>query len=177
MSDVDQEQKRPLTLTRTGTLGLARPAESGQVKQSFSHGRSKTVAVEVRKKRVIVPGAAPEPVKADAAPAAVARSPLSVASPTPETAEPAARRVVSIPRSLTADERAGRLRAVQDAQKADVEARQRALLAEEDRRREEESRAAEEARRQAEEEVSRRAEEEEAKKRSAEESKQRSADE
>jgi translation initiation factor IF-2 len=180
MSDVDQEQKRPLTLTRTGTLGLARPAESGQVKQSFSHGRSKTVAVEVRKKRVIVPGAAPEPTaRADAAPV-VARSPLSVASPAPaaapETAEPA-RRVVSIPRSLTADERAGRLRAVQDAQKADVEARQRALLAEEDRRREEATRAAEEARHQAEEEARRRVEEEEAKKRSAEESKQRSAEE
>src|SRR5665213_1857863 len=65
MSDVDQEQKRPLTLTRSGTLGLSRPAESGQVKQSFSHGRSKTVAVEVRKKRIILPGQSPEPAKAE----------------------------------------------------------------------------------------------------------------
>jgi translation initiation factor IF-2 len=179
MSDVDQEQKRPLTLTRSGTLGLARPAESGQVKQSFSHGRSKTVAVEVRKKRVILPGSAPaEPTKADAAPT-VARSTLSTATPAPaaaaETAEP--RRVVSIPRSLTADERAGRLRAVQDAQRADAEARQRAALAEEDRRREEALRAAEEAKREAEEEARRRAEEEETKRRAAEESKQRSAEE
>src|ERR1700720_3748059 len=66
MSDVDQEQKRPSLTLRTGTLGLNRPSEPGQVKQSFSHGRSKTVAVEVRKKRVIMPGAAPEAEKADA---------------------------------------------------------------------------------------------------------------
>ncbi len=179
MSDVDQEQKRPSLTLRTGTLGLNRPSEPGQVKQSFSHGRSKTVAVEVRKKRVIIPGAAPEPAKADAAAPAVARAPLSGSAPAsagaPETAEQ--RRVVSIPRALTADERAGRLRAVQDAQKADVEARHLALLAEEDNRREEAAREAEEARRQAEDETRRKVEEEEAKKRSLEESKQRSVDE
>jgi translation initiation factor IF-2 len=46
----EQEQKRPLTLVRTGTrLELRRPVETGQVRQSFSHGRSKTVTVEVRK--------------------------------------------------------------------------------------------------------------------------------
>ena len=43
-----------------------------------------------------------------------------------------------MPRSLTADERAGRLRAVQDAQKADVEARYRAAIVEEETRREQE---------------------------------------
>jgi len=181
MSDVDQEQKRPLTLRSGGTLGLNRPAEGGQVKQSFSHGRSKTVAVEVRpKRRVIMPGQAPEPAKAEAAAPAVARAPFSAPSPTPsapgDTGEP--RRVVTIPpRALTADERASRLRVVQDAQKADAEARQRAAIVEEDRRREEAARAAEEAERRAEEEARRKAEEEEAKKRALEESKQRSAEE
>ena len=57
----EQEQKRPLTLRSGGTLGLRRPVETGQVRQSFSHGRSKQVTVEVRKKRVIGPGSAPEP--------------------------------------------------------------------------------------------------------------------
>jgi translation initiation factor IF-2 len=183
MSDVDQEQKRPLTLRSGGTLGLNRPAESsGQVKQSFSHGRSKTVAVEVRpKRRLIMPGGAPEPTKAEAdAAAPTARAPLTMpaaspAAPASETAEP--RRVVTIPRALTADERAGRLRAVQDAQRADAEARTRALLAEEDRRRQEAARAAEEAERHAEEEARRKVEEEEAKKKALEESKQRSAEE
>ena len=62
----EQEQKRPLTLGRSGTrLELRRPVETGQVRQSFSHGRSKTVTVEVRKKRTVLPGAVetgrPEP--------------------------------------------------------------------------------------------------------------------
>ena len=181
MSDVDQEQKRPLTLTRSSTLGLSRPVESGQVKQSFSHGRSKTVAVEVRKKRIILPGQSAEPVKAEAAAApAVARAPLSAPTPAPAPAPDAgeaARRVVSIPRALTAAEQAGRMRALQDARKADEEARHRAVLAEEDRRREEAARAIEEAKRAAEDDARRKAEAEDAKKRADEESRQRSADE
>jgi len=126
MSDVDQEQKRPLTLRTGGTLGLNRPSEPGQVKQQFSHGRQKLVAVEVRKKRIIMPGAAaPEPAKVEAAaPApAVARAPLTITSPAAATTPAeagATRQAVQIPRALTADERAGRLRAVQVAQKADV---------------------------------------------------------
>ena len=47
--------------------------ETGQVRQSFSHGRSKTVTVEVRKKRTVLPGGAPEPTApAGATPAGVA---------------------------------------------------------------------------------------------------------
>jgi len=53
----EQEQKRPLTLARPGgRLELRKPVETGQVRQSFPHGRSKTVMVEVRKKRVVGPG-------------------------------------------------------------------------------------------------------------------------
>ncbi len=37
------------------TLGLRGGGRSGQVKQSFSHGRTKSVAVEVKRKRVVVP--------------------------------------------------------------------------------------------------------------------------
>ncbi len=70
MSDAtEQEQKRPLTLARpSGRLELRKGVETGQVRQSFSHGRSKTVTVEVRKKRMIGPGQA-EPGKAEAPPA------------------------------------------------------------------------------------------------------------
>ena len=61
MSDAnEQEQKRPLTLARTGgRLELRKSVEMGQVRQSFSHGRSKTVTVEVRKKRTIGPALNP----------------------------------------------------------------------------------------------------------------------
>ena len=118
----EQEQKRPLTLRSGGTLGLRRPIETGQVRQSFSHGRSKQVTVEVRKKRVIAPGTAPEPSRTEAAPT-VARAPAAPAAP--ETAEPAGRRLGAAPRTLTAEEHATRVRALQDARKADEETRKR----------------------------------------------------
>src|SRR5947209_16815599 len=82
----EQEQKRPLTLRSGGTLGLRRPVETGQVRQSFSHGRSKQVTVEVRKKRIITPGAAPETGRAEPAEPVVARA--QPAPPGPATSEP-----------------------------------------------------------------------------------------
>src|SRR5579864_8533263 len=87
----EKEQKRPLTLRSAGTLGLRRPVETGQVRQSFSHGRSKQVTVEVRKKRVITPGAAPEPGRVEPAAPAVARA--QPAAPAPAPSEPARRPV------------------------------------------------------------------------------------
>ncbi|MEE8393850.1 MAG: translation initiation factor IF-2 N-terminal domain-containing protein, partial [Rhodospirillales bacterium] len=52
MSKTEKEDdKKPLTLTRPGKLELKKTVESGQVRQNFSHGRSKMVNVEVRKKR------------------------------------------------------------------------------------------------------------------------------
>ena len=43
-------------------LGLKRTVETGKVKQSFSHGRSNTVVVEVKKRRILgKPGEAPAP--------------------------------------------------------------------------------------------------------------------
>ncbi len=52
------------------TLGLQGP-RSGQVKQSFSHGRTKSVVVETKRKRVVVPKpGAPKPAAGTAAPAA-----------------------------------------------------------------------------------------------------------
>src|SRR5712672_2148160 len=168
----EQEQKRPLTLGRSGgRLELRKPAETAQVRQSFSHGRSKTVTVEVRKKRVISPGL-PDAGRTEASPA-VARE---QSAPRPAATEPA-RRPVVIARSLTAEERAGRTRAVQDAFKADEEARRLAALAEADRRRQEEERAVREARQRAEEEARRKVEEEEARRRTDEEARKRSEEE
>src|SRR5258708_38632409 len=166
-NEQDQEQKRPLTLRSGGTLGLRKPVEAGQVRQSFSHGRSKQVTVEVRKKRVLTPGSAPEPTGPEPAP------PVSRADPAgPAQAEPA-RRLVIVPQTLTEEGRAGRVRAVKDARKADEEAQYRAALAEADRRRQEEERAAIEARARADDEVRRRTEEVEARRREEEEAKKR----
>ena len=71
-------------------LGLKRTVETGKVKQSFSHGRSNTVVVEVKKRRILArpgdaPAPAPEPVVVAAAPA-----PAPVA-PAPRPAAPVRR--------------------------------------------------------------------------------------
>ncbi|MBV8736519.1 MAG: translation initiation factor IF-2 [Alphaproteobacteria bacterium] len=174
MSDAtEQEQKRPLTLARPGgRLELRKGVETGQVRQSFSHGRSKTVTVEVRKKRAIGPGSA-EPGKPEAVPPVSREAAPATRAPASEPT----RRPVVIPRTLTAEERAGRVRALQDAKKADEEARRRAEIAEADRRRQEAERAAEEARRRAEEEARLKAEEEEARRKAAEEARKRAEEE
>ena len=49
----DTDKKMTLGLSRPGQLELRKTVEGGQVRQSFSHGRSKTVQVEVKKKRKV----------------------------------------------------------------------------------------------------------------------------
>ena len=69
-------------------LGLKRTVETGKVKQSFSHGRSNTVVVEVKKRRILGrPGEAeapkPAPVPSRAAPPAARRQRRSPPRPRP----------------------------------------------------------------------------------------------
>jgi translation initiation factor IF-2 len=87
----EQETKRPLSLGARpgGRLELKKPIDSGsgQVRQTFTHGRSKTVQVEVVKRRVVEPVApsrpAPGPTVAAAAPAPAHIPVVRPASPTP----------------------------------------------------------------------------------------------
>src|ERR1700749_411410 len=62
MSETNDQDtgKGRLSLRPAGRLELGRTVDAGSVRQSFSHGRSKVVQVEVRKKRAPVgePGAA-----------------------------------------------------------------------------------------------------------------------
>ncbi len=52
----EKEKKKPLKLNRPGKLELKKTVEHGQVRQSFSHGRSKAVAVEIKRSRTFAPG-------------------------------------------------------------------------------------------------------------------------
>src|SRR5437764_12255003 len=82
----DQTEK-PKLGTRP-PLGLKRTVETGKVKQSFSHGRSNTVVVEVKKRRILGrPGEAPAP---EQTPAPIAEAPK--AAPKPAAPAPAARK-------------------------------------------------------------------------------------
>ncbi|HRK95639.1 MAG TPA: IF-2-associated domain-containing protein, partial [Rhodospirillales bacterium] len=52
MTDIDERKAEDVTqLAKPKRLELKKTVEGGQVRQSFSHGRSKMVTVEVRKKR------------------------------------------------------------------------------------------------------------------------------
>jgi translation initiation factor IF-2 len=79
------------TKTPSKTLSLKRPVEAGVVKQSFSHGRTKTVVVEMKKSRAIAPPSKSppprEPVPPPAAPP-VARAPQPAQAPQPAPAAP-----------------------------------------------------------------------------------------
>ena len=70
MSETKDTADKTLTGGGRKPLSLQRTVESGHVRQSFSHGRSKSVVVEKRKTRKLAaPGGAAE---APAAPAAAA---------------------------------------------------------------------------------------------------------
>src|SRR5258707_13218634 len=109
----------------TKTLTLKPRVETGTVKQSFSHGRTKQVVVEKRGKRRVGGDApatethAPEP--AVVAKAAPAKAPLA----RPATPPPAAPRNNSgvVLRTLTEDERSARASALADAKLRDDEER------------------------------------------------------
>ena len=49
-TDNDQDKKKTLSLSGK-KLSIKKPADGGQIRQTFSHGRSRAVEVEVRKKR------------------------------------------------------------------------------------------------------------------------------
>ncbi|HSO47655.1 MAG TPA: translation initiation factor IF-2 N-terminal domain-containing protein, partial [Rhizobiaceae bacterium] len=82
MSENETDDKK-ISVTPKKTLTL-RPSglSQGTVRQNFSHGRSKAVVVETRKRRITKPGEKPEPV-VEAAPQPEVREAAPVAPPPP----------------------------------------------------------------------------------------------
>ena len=56
MDDNKDKNKNKLSLSKPGKLEIRKTVEGGQVRQKFSHGRSKVVTVEVKKKLTFAPG-------------------------------------------------------------------------------------------------------------------------
>ncbi|MEX0348394.1 MAG: translation initiation factor IF-2 [Paracoccaceae bacterium] len=142
------------------TLGLRGAPRSGNVKQSFSHGRTKNVVVETKRKRVVVPKpGASKPGAGSAAP----------------SGDPSRR-----PAGISDAEMARRLKAVQAAKAREAEetarraAEEKARAEERDRRRAE-AEAKEREQREAEERAKQKAADEERQRKEAEESARRAA--
>ncbi|WP_458759089.1 translation initiation factor IF-2 [Afipia sp. TerB] len=152
------------------TLSLKPRTETGVVRQSFSHGRTKPVVVEKKTKRRL----ASDPAPAAEAPAAKPAAPAQPATP-PAPAKAPARGSGVVLRTLTEDEQSARANALADARAREIE--ERRLAEEEAARRntkefkEQQEREAAEARKKAEEERHR--QEEEAKAKAEREAKKR----
>jgi translation initiation factor IF-2 len=138
MSDTTDKPK----LGTRAPLGIKRTVETGQVKQSFSHGRQNTVVVEVKRKRF--PGKpgeeAPKPVEeASPAPAPVAKV---APAPAPRPAEPQLSRQ-ELQTKLLREAEEARLAALEEARRRDDTARK--SNSDDEKRRAEDNRKAEEA--------------------------------
>lgn len=173
MSDTKNPGDKTISVERK-TLSLKRGGgDQGTVRQSFSHGRSKAVVVEKKKRRLVMPG---QEAKAAEPAAPVAKQPEAPSEPTrakqqaSDTQQAPARRGSqrqksgAVLRTLTKEEAAARAVALKLAQEREVEERKRA-------EEEAERRAEEAARLKVEEEARLKAEEEERKQREAEEAK------
>jgi translation initiation factor IF-2 len=123
-------------------LGIKRTVETGQVKQSFSHGRQNTVVVEVKRRRILG-----KPGEAEAAPVVEAKveaaPPPPPSPPAPKTpAEPQLSRQ-EIQAKLLREAEEARMAALQGARRREEQAKQ--ATTEDEKRRAEENRKAEEA--------------------------------
>ena len=135
------------------TLGLRGGARSGNVKQSFSHGRTKNVVVETKRKRVVVPkpgAGAGKPGATTAQPQASAKRPAGISDAEME------RRLKAL--------QAAKAREVDEAAQREAEEKARAeerdrLRAEKEQKEREQREAEERAREKMEEEERRRREE------------------
>lgn len=124
-------------------LGIKRSVEAGEVKQTFSHGRTNKVVVEVKRRKLIGKpgegGAAPEVEVAapPPPPAPVAEAP----KPAPRPATPAGETRQEMQARLLREAEEARMNALEAANRREQEERLRA--AEDERRRAEENRKAE----------------------------------
>ncbi len=157
------DEKKSGRVRRPGRLELRTTVSTGQVRQSFSHGRSKAVIVEVRRKRTFTPGE--EGRMAEVKKAQPELSEPKAKAPAAKDEAPAPRQAPI--RTLTEEEKEARARALETALRQDEESRRQAEIEAAKRAEEEARRAAERA--AAEEEAKRKAAEEEAKRKAAEE--------
>ena len=171
----DTKDDKTLSVNPKKTLTLKRPGmEQGTVRQNFSHGRTKAVVVETKKRKFSLPGEkqeAPQPAVTLKPRAPQPEAPQPPAPPRPAAPAAPSSRSGMVLNELSTEEMDARRRALQDSKVREVEERKRAAedaarrAEEEERRRHEREESArrqaeEEARLQAEAEARRRSEEE-----------------
>jgi len=123
----DKDRKSEGSRPAGGTLTLKRPSiEQSKVKQSFGAGRSKTVVVETKRKRFgdDKPAASIEPKAAPRVTPVTPAPPSNTQTPAPPKPQPTQRSGVVL-RTLTAEEKEARDRALSGARVREAEDRKR----------------------------------------------------
>ncbi len=158
MTETKETDNKSAAGRKTMSLNVKRTVEQGHIRQNFSHGRSKSVLVETKRKRLPVQGLTEEPQhKAEPAPAKPEHRAFQKPAPDHGRTDKRPQKVL---RELSAGEMDARARALIEARKReDVEKREREI---EDARLREEAklREIEEQHRRVEEEAQRKATEE-----------------
>ncbi len=166
MSETKETDHKTAGGRKTMSLNVKRTVEQGHIRQNFSHGRSKSVLVETKRKRSGSPGTALEEPQQQK-PAPQKPEPRAFQKPSPEQAA-GDKRQQKVLRQLSAGEVDARARALVEARKReDIEKREREI---------EEVRLHEEAQKRAVEDQKRRSEEEAARKVTEEAERQRAAE-
>ncbi|MEO8669633.1 MAG: translation initiation factor IF-2 associated domain-containing protein, partial [Bauldia sp.] len=132
MSDTKNTGDKTISVAPKKTLGLKRGVERDVVRQSFSHGRTNTVQVERKKRRINLPGegrveappASPPPRPVAAAEPAMQATPVKSAA---DRAAASARAAGLVLRQLSTDELDARARALADAKVHEAEERRAAI--------------------------------------------------
>ena len=122
MSETNETEGKAARGGRKMTLNVRRTVESGHVRQSFSHGRSKSVLVEKKKRRAIGAGGAQQPVE-EPQPKV---QPQVAETLKPQAEETQARRVGVVLPQLSEEEKDARMRALSDARQRDAVEREKA---------------------------------------------------
>jgi translation initiation factor IF-2 len=123
MSETNETEEKTARGGRKMTLNVRRTVESGHVRQSFSHGRSKSVLVEKKKRRAIGAGGAAqveEPAAQKPAPSTAETVQKPVQDETP------ARQARVVLPQLSEEEKDARMRALTDARQRDAVEREKA---------------------------------------------------
>jgi translation initiation factor IF-2 len=123
MSEINETEDKTARGGRKMTLNVRRTVESGHVRQSFSHGRSKSVLVEKKKRRAVGGTPAAQPIEEP-------QPKVATAAPEPAPAKRARdddqRRPGVVLRALSDEEKDARLRALTESRQREALERERA---------------------------------------------------
>jgi translation initiation factor IF-2 len=124
MSETNETEGKGARGARKMTLNMRRTVESGHVRQSFSHGRSKSVLVEKKKRRSIGSAGAQPGDEVTAKPAPTPPAAEIAEKPKQEAGAP--RRSGVVLRQLSEEEKDARQRALHDSRQREADEREKA---------------------------------------------------